>query len=450
MYFDGQLYYTLGVTQSATPEQIRKAYDKLSKETDPALNPDNPDAEAEFQELNEAYTILADLETKAVYDQLGRDAVDRYMQIQNAPPSEVQFMVADGNMPQIQCVFCVVALILTLFTVLVAMVMNGDLHTKWIYTFIPLYFLLGVVALVISCGFYGSFVRSAVEGLNDEMPPFLQGTYRITTLFLITLLPVYLAIFFFVLLPLKLDGTITWKWHAVFAPTYYLPVRDFVQALMMRENDSRGKEMMPGEVAPGVPQAVAWLLIKIICLTIFLLKLDDAINWDWAVVAAPVFVYSTVSLTVTCVSAAVHWRHSRDMQERAEAGAATFVESNEAMTEANNMMATACSSVGPLGCLFVVFAVLVMLRVKGDIDSNYFVLLTPVWILLAMVMCCALWGVFFSVIRTEGQLDPSLLDDQMEFDEEYPQDSPHGQDVNGMLPVSVIQTTDKEDDGTHI
>jgi len=63
-------YEVMGVPRDATQDDIKRAYRKLARKYHPDVS-DDPEAEARFKEVGEAYEVLKDPEKRAAYDQLG-------------------------------------------------------------------------------------------------------------------------------------------------------------------------------------------------------------------------------------------------------------------------------------------------------------------------------------------------------------------------------------------
>ncbi|MFN9720411.1 MAG: DnaJ C-terminal domain-containing protein [Planctomycetota bacterium] len=67
-------YEVLGLSRSASQDEIRKAYKKLARKFHPDVKPADPDAEKKFSEITEAYDVLSDEQKRANYDQFGHAA----------------------------------------------------------------------------------------------------------------------------------------------------------------------------------------------------------------------------------------------------------------------------------------------------------------------------------------------------------------------------------------
>ena len=65
-------YEVLGVSKTASAEEIKKAYRKKAVQYHPDKNPGDKSAEEKFKEISEAYEVLSDEKTRKEYDQFGK------------------------------------------------------------------------------------------------------------------------------------------------------------------------------------------------------------------------------------------------------------------------------------------------------------------------------------------------------------------------------------------
>src|SRR5882672_203410 len=65
------LYHALGVSRTASADDIKKAYRKLARKYHPDINPGNKAAEERFKEISIAHDVLSDPEKRKLYDEFG-------------------------------------------------------------------------------------------------------------------------------------------------------------------------------------------------------------------------------------------------------------------------------------------------------------------------------------------------------------------------------------------
>ena len=68
-------YATLGVSKTADAAEIKRSYRKLAGKLHPDKHPDEPNVEARFKEVNQAYQVLSDPKKRALYDEFGEEAL---------------------------------------------------------------------------------------------------------------------------------------------------------------------------------------------------------------------------------------------------------------------------------------------------------------------------------------------------------------------------------------
>ncbi|MEW6498443.1 MAG: DnaJ domain-containing protein, partial [Cyanobacteriota bacterium] len=65
-------YAILGVSKTASADEIKKNYRRLARKYHPDMNPGDKQAEAHFKEVSEAYEVLSDSDKRKKYDQFGQ------------------------------------------------------------------------------------------------------------------------------------------------------------------------------------------------------------------------------------------------------------------------------------------------------------------------------------------------------------------------------------------
>lgn len=75
MVRESEYYDILGISPTATPEEIKTAHRNLARKTHPDKNPNDPNASDKFKKISEAYEILSDPNKKNNYDRFGKNGI---------------------------------------------------------------------------------------------------------------------------------------------------------------------------------------------------------------------------------------------------------------------------------------------------------------------------------------------------------------------------------------
>jgi DnaJ family protein A protein 2 len=97
MVKDTTLYNILEVAEDASNAEILKAYKKIAIKSHPDKNPDDPDANQKFQNINQAKEILSNAEKRKMYDNIGMDYVNGNAQQQQGMNQEDLFNMFGGG-----------------------------------------------------------------------------------------------------------------------------------------------------------------------------------------------------------------------------------------------------------------------------------------------------------------------------------------------------------------
>src|SRR3954447_7013778 len=90
-------YDALGISRTASTEEIQRAYRKLARQYHPDVNHD-PGAEERFKDVSEAYSVLSDPDTRRRYDQFGPDF--RQVPEDVDPATWARFRAGAGGRPR--------------------------------------------------------------------------------------------------------------------------------------------------------------------------------------------------------------------------------------------------------------------------------------------------------------------------------------------------------------
>jgi len=212
-------YQALGLHRTdATPEEVKRAYKRLSLKYHPDRNRDDPAATSKFQEIATAYGVLSSPRKRQIYDAYGDQGLkmyESYMSFADSDDEGSKMPLQPVTMLLVVCVgISVLIFMMAAFGVLLLLYLGDSMHPPLALVFLPLWvvFAGGLCCLCVSMA--GS--------------PGTRGSVALTTLQLVC------VVVFMVLLCVRVDGVKTLSYAAVFTPLYVLEATSALQVCAHR------------------------------------------------------------------------------------------------------------------------------------------------------------------------------------------------------------------------
>ena len=327
-------YGLLGIEADATPEEIKRAYKKQSLKHHPdklAQRGQQMTAadQERFTDMKHAYEVLSDPHKRETFDALGAKGLKWVEEPFSMDPAELAHNFATSSFldrSKIFAIFVAIAIGIFVQPILICLAADGILgpQANWFAVLVPIWFWNAFVLFYhVRVIMMGPIPRP--EGIPEEEwvdPLPMKRRYMSLARFL-------LFVVFEILIALRLQNIIDWKWSILFVPIYILetvalymkvsiarmqivtveelettimgkPCAEFTQ----EEKDVIAKTytVVPSHNSPEfagayrmkirAQQEILRLFLRVLFVVFFVLQLDRGLDWSWWLVFIPVLVAS--------------------------------------------------------------------------------------------------------------------------------------------------------------
>ncbi|KAK9685578.1 hypothetical protein K7432_015451 [Basidiobolus ranarum] len=371
-----ELYETLQVSKSATPEEIKKAYRKLALRYHPDKN---PDAAEQFKAISHANEILGDSKKRAVYDKYGEMGVNMLGTVAGA--------FLDPEISDIFCIFFVSTSLFILGILLFCtfLSLQVDAKVNWSYSvvFIPLWVIDSMLGFVLVGRIFKAFKSEELdeefEGSveeKEEIQKKQQKVYLLQNLFALTYF--MLVVLFQILIVVQQSAH--WSTVITFVPWIILEIFNFFRltiqchsSLYANVHEDGTPVILPREVKLWILfDYYWWFVLRVLLIVLLILRINEDITISWGVVFIPLYLVG-VRYLVRIVSFYITYLQ---------------IDMEEARQQSKTLLILAILAFAVVGTLFYVLVGLLARKLDHN-PVTLAVVFIPIFIVLTLAFCCS-------------------------------------------------------------
>jgi hypothetical protein len=382
----GRYYHILGINRNASQDDVRRAYRQLALRYHPdklrqygshlGTNQASIQGEEElFKDISRAYEILCDTEKRRIYDQYDETGIRMYEHV--GDQSEYAKLFFD---PRYLCLACIISSLLVvvvlLFPIFLALQLDVPLNWNWALVAIPIWIVDVFVALIIISILRGTS-KTTTSTEEDRDGDFSHRESHILGMSIwekgATIVWFLSILAFEIFLVLRLNHQIIWNWAFIFIPYWIVEFIVCFRASRIVHKSVSMFASAPLDVRLLLMHSkYQWSFYRILFSIFLVLRIQNVITWNWALIWLPVY----LGLVVYLATKPILLRRKLP-----------FLPTDEDRQQESVMFVAKIILMLVLATLFTASMVMLIMRLNETIHYRVATILIPVFIFMGLLFC---------------------------------------------------------------